>query len=130
LVRGRGASRSRTRTSNRKTVGATATSCCATPGPTRRRQHDRWSVYHLRLLQILLGHESIAMSLHYAGQAAATARQGARQSSPVAKLGLATIFLPPPVAQPVEAVRQEWDPAMADQIAAHVTVAYPSEVHD
>ena len=39
-------------------------------------------------LQILLGHESIAMSLHYAGQAAATARRGARQYSPVAKLGL------------------------------------------
>jgi ADP-ribose pyrophosphatase YjhB (NUDIX family) len=42
----------------------------------------------------------------------------------------ATIFLPATVAEPVEAVRQEWDPAMADQIAAHVTVAYPSEVHD
>jgi integrase/recombinase XerD len=39
-------------------------------------------------LQVLLGHESIAMSLHYAGQAAATARRGARQYSPVAKLGL------------------------------------------
>ena len=39
-------------------------------------------------LQILLGHETIAMSLHYAGQAAATARRGARQYSPVAKLGL------------------------------------------
>ena len=39
-------------------------------------------------LQILLGHESISMSLHYAGQAAATARRGARQYSPVAKLGL------------------------------------------
>ena len=39
-------------------------------------------------LQILLGHESMAMSLHYAGQAAATARRGARQYSPVAKLGL------------------------------------------
>jgi integrase/recombinase XerD len=39
-------------------------------------------------LQLLLGHESIAMSLHYAGQAAATARRGARQYSPVAKLGL------------------------------------------
>jgi len=34
-------------------------------------------------LQILLGHESISMSLHYAGQAAATARRGARQYSPV-----------------------------------------------
>jgi hypothetical protein len=33
----------------------------------------------------VLGHESIAMSLHYAGQ---TARRGARQYSPVAKLGL------------------------------------------
>jgi site-specific recombinase XerD len=39
-------------------------------------------------LQVLLGHERIAMSLHYAGQAAATARRGARQYSPVAKLGL------------------------------------------
>lgn len=39
-------------------------------------------------LQILLGHESIAMSLHYADQAAATARRWARQYSPVAKLGL------------------------------------------
>jgi hypothetical protein len=39
-------------------------------------------------LQILLGRESISMSLHYAGQAAATARRGARQYSPVAKLGL------------------------------------------
>ena len=37
---------------------------------------------------ILLGHESIAMSLHYAGQAAATARRGSPQYSPVAKLGL------------------------------------------
>ncbi|MBV9323487.1 MAG: tyrosine-type recombinase/integrase [Chloroflexi bacterium] len=39
-------------------------------------------------LQILLGHESITMSLHYAGQAAATARRGSRQYSPVGKLGL------------------------------------------
>jgi len=39
-------------------------------------------------LKVLLGHESIAMSLHYAGQAATTARRGARQYSPVAKLGL------------------------------------------
>jgi integrase len=39
-------------------------------------------------LQILLGHASIAMSLHYAGQVAATARRGARQYSPVAKLGI------------------------------------------
>jgi hypothetical protein len=39
-------------------------------------------------LQIQLGHESIAMCLHYAGQAAATARRGARQYSPVGKLDL------------------------------------------
>ena len=39
-------------------------------------------------LQILLGHKSIAMSLHYAGQAAATARRGVLQYSPVAKFGL------------------------------------------
>jgi len=40
----------------------------------------------------------------------------------------ATIFLPPWVAEPVEAVRRAWDPAMAAQIAAHVTLAYPQEV--
>ncbi len=39
-------------------------------------------------LQILLGHESITMSLKYAGQAAMTARRAARQHSPVAQLGL------------------------------------------
>jgi 2'-5' RNA ligase len=39
----------------------------------------------------------------------------------------ATIFLPPRVAEPVEAVRREWDPLMAEQIPAHVTLAYPQE---
>lgn len=39
----------------------------------------------------------------------------------------ATIFLPPEVAGPIEAARQEWDPSMANRIAAHVTLAYPQE---
>jgi 2'-5' RNA ligase superfamily len=39
----------------------------------------------------------------------------------------ATIFVAPAIAGPIEAVRREWDPAMAAQIAAHVTVAYPQE---
>jgi len=39
----------------------------------------------------------------------------------------ATIFLPALVAQPIEGVRRAWDPVMAGQIAAHVTVAYPQE---
>lgn len=39
----------------------------------------------------------------------------------------ATIFVLPEVAGPLEAVRQEWDPAMAAQIGAHVTLAYPQE---
>jgi 2'-5' RNA ligase len=39
----------------------------------------------------------------------------------------ATIFVPPGIAEPIEAVRQEWDPAMAAQIRAHVTLAYPQE---
>jgi hypothetical protein len=39
----------------------------------------------------------------------------------------ATIFLPGAVAEPIEAVRRVWDPAMAAQIAAHVTLVYPQE---
>ena len=39
----------------------------------------------------------------------------------------ATIFVAPAIAGPIEAARREWDPAMAAQIAAHVTVAYPQE---
>jgi RimJ/RimL family protein N-acetyltransferase len=39
----------------------------------------------------------------------------------------AMIFLPPDVAAGVEAARREWDPVMAAQIAAHVTLVYPRE---
>jgi 2'-5' RNA ligase len=39
----------------------------------------------------------------------------------------ATIFVAPGIAEPIEAVRQEWDPVMAAQISAHVTLAYPQE---
>ena len=39
----------------------------------------------------------------------------------------ATIFVPPPVAAPIEAVRRAWDPVMAAQLAAHVTLVYPQE---
>ena len=39
----------------------------------------------------------------------------------------ATIFVAPEAAGAIEAVRREWDPGMAAQIAAHVTVAYPRE---
>ena len=39
----------------------------------------------------------------------------------------ATIFVPREVAFDVEAVRRRWDPAMADRIAAHVTLIYPAE---
>jgi GNAT superfamily N-acetyltransferase len=42
----------------------------------------------------------------------------------------ATIFVPPEVAIPIEAARRAWDPDMAAQIAAHVTVAYPREAPD
>jgi GNAT superfamily N-acetyltransferase len=38
-----------------------------------------------------------------------------------------TIFLPAEIAGPIEAVRRRWDPAMAAQIAAHVTLVYPRE---
>ena len=39
----------------------------------------------------------------------------------------ATIFVAPEIAGPIEAIRHEWDPAMAAQIAAHVTLTYPRE---
>jgi hypothetical protein len=39
----------------------------------------------------------------------------------------ATIFVAPEVATFIEAARRAWDPDMADQIAAHVTVVYPRE---
>ena len=40
------------------------------------------------------------------------------------------IFVPPDVAAPLEAVRREWDPDMAAQVAAHVTLVYPHEAPD
>jgi 2'-5' RNA ligase len=40
----------------------------------------------------------------------------------------ATAFVDSAVASALEALRAEWDPAMAEQIAAHVTIAYPAEV--
>ena len=39
-----------------------------------------------------------------------------------------TAFVDPAAATPVDALRARWDPAMAAQIPAHVTVAYPSEI--
>jgi 8-oxo-dGTP diphosphatase len=39
-----------------------------------------------------------------------------------------TAFLDFGVSTPIEAVRTMWDPAMAAQIRAHVTVAYPAEL--
>jgi len=38
-----------------------------------------------------------------------------------------TIFLPACVSGPIEAIRREWDPVMAAQIAAHMTLVYPQE---
>lgn len=39
----------------------------------------------------------------------------------------ATLFMPPEVASVIESLRHAWDPIMAAQIAAHVTLAYPQE---
>jgi hypothetical protein len=39
----------------------------------------------------------------------------------------ATIFVSPAASGAIEAIRREWDPAMASRIAAHVTLAYPRE---
>ncbi len=41
-----------------------------------------------------------------------------------------TLFVGPPANIAVEELRRAWDPAMAAQIAAHVTVAYPHEIPD
>jgi 8-oxo-dGTP diphosphatase len=42
----------------------------------------------------------------------------------------AGLFVTGTLAERIEALRSEWDPAMASQVAAHVTVAYPGEVPD
>ncbi len=39
-----------------------------------------------------------------------------------------TAFVDPAVSEPVEELRRRWDPHMARQIAAHVTVVYPEEI--
>lgn len=39
-----------------------------------------------------------------------------------------TAFVDPAVSEPVEQLRRRWDPQMARQIAAHVTVIYPEEI--
>lgn len=41
-----------------------------------------------------------------------------------------TAFVDPAVSEPVEPLRRRWDPQMAGQIAAHLTVVYPEEVPD
>jgi 2'-5' RNA ligase len=40
----------------------------------------------------------------------------------------ATLFLPPDVSGAIEAARRKWDPVMAAQICAHVTLIYPQEM--
>jgi 2'-5' RNA ligase len=40
----------------------------------------------------------------------------------------ATVFLDRSVAAAIEVLRDRWDPVMASQISAHVTVTYPAEV--
>jgi 2'-5' RNA ligase len=42
----------------------------------------------------------------------------------------ATAFLNPRNAQRVEELRRTWDPGMAEQIAAHITLIYPEEITD
>jgi 2'-5' RNA ligase len=39
-----------------------------------------------------------------------------------------TVFLDPRASGPVEELRSRWDPVMARQIAAHITLIYPEEV--
>jgi len=41
-----------------------------------------------------------------------------------------TAFLDPGTAQGVEELRRTWDPGMAEQIAAHITLIYPEEIAD
>ena len=42
----------------------------------------------------------------------------------------ATAFLGLPAGHPMEELRRTWDPEMARQIAAHVTLIYPEEIAD
>jgi hypothetical protein len=39
----------------------------------------------------------------------------------------ATIFVASEAARLIEAARREWDPVVAAQLAAHITLAYPQE---
>jgi hypothetical protein len=40
----------------------------------------------------------------------------------------ATIFVPAEIAAPLEVYRRAWDPVMAEQIAAHLTLVYPQKI--
>ncbi len=42
----------------------------------------------------------------------------------------ATAFLDLPASHPLEELRRTWDPEMARQIAAHITLIYPGEIAD
>jgi 8-oxo-dGTP pyrophosphatase MutT (NUDIX family) len=42
-------------------------------------------------------------------------------------LAHATLFLDGAAAEPIEVLRRRWDPALASQVGAHLTVAYPGE---
>ena len=42
----------------------------------------------------------------------------------------ATVFLSSPASYALEELRRAWDPGMARQIAAHVTLIYPEEITD
>ncbi len=50
------------------------------------------------------------------------------QQNPVRHLAL--FFLGDPVREPIEALRQRWDPEMAGRLAPHVTLIYANEVSD
>ena len=49
-------------------------------------------------------------------------------SSAAPRRAHATAFLDPRYSGPVEDLRARWDPVMAGQIAAHVTLIYPEEL--
>jgi hypothetical protein len=55
-----------------------------------------------------------------------------RHEGPVIRLPRhhVTAFLDPGRSQFVEQLRRTWDPGMAEQIAAHVTLVYPEEIPD
>jgi 2'-5' RNA ligase len=76
----------------------------------------------------MIGGQRIQVGLPHAGKN--YAQRGARRLAMHLTRHHATAFLNPRNSQKVEELRRTWDPGMAQQIAAHITLIYPEEIAD